>query len=170
MEAFLSFSSEMFTSLENEALELRAILEALRARRSAFAKLQWRLLRCVGAELKAAKESGMTWRMVWQGLQSDEFVGSYTGFCKAANRAIEPLSKSEPHKTLRRPKEGKETSVTLPLQIPMTGAEERPEWQIRREETMARLDREAEHNREREARLSRPKIFNPPPFVGRGEQ
>jgi hypothetical protein len=51
-----------------------------------------------------------------------------------------------------------------------TGNKEKPEWQIRREETMARLDREAEENREREARLSRPKVFNPPPFVGRGEQ
>jgi hypothetical protein len=51
-----------------------------------------------------------------------------------------------------------------------TGNKEKPEWQIRREETMARLDREAEENREREARLSRPKVFDPPPFMGRGEQ
>jgi len=112
----------------------------------------------------------MTWRMVWQGLQSDEFVGSYTGFCKAANRAIAPMAKSQPRETLPRPQKGKEFPVALPPQIAMTGTEEKPEWQIRREETMARLDREAEQNREREARLSRPKIFNPPPFVGRGEQ
>jgi hypothetical protein len=51
-----------------------------------------------------------------------------------------------------------------------TEKKEKPEWQIRREETMARLDREAEENREREARLSRPKVFNPPPFVGRAER
>jgi hypothetical protein len=47
----------------------------------------------------------MTWRMVWQGLQSDEFVGSYSGFCKAANRAIRPAAKSQPRETLSRPKE-----------------------------------------------------------------
>jgi hypothetical protein len=108
--------------------------------------------------------------MVWQGLQSDGFVGSYTGFCKAANRAIAREAKSEPRKNLTGPKESKEPSVAIPPRMAITEAEEKPEWQLRREETMARLDREAEQNREREARLSRPKIFNPPPFVGRGEQ
>jgi hypothetical protein len=46
----------------------------------------------------------------------------------------------------------------------------KPEWQLRREEAMARLDREAEENRAREARLNRPRIFNPTPFKGRGEE
>jgi hypothetical protein len=35
---------------------------------------------------------------------------------------------------------------------------------------MAELDRQAEENRAREARLNRPKIFNPAPFKGRGEE
>jgi hypothetical protein len=46
----------------------------------------------------------------------------------------------------------------------------KPEWQIRREEAMAKLDREAEENRAREERLNRPKLFNPAPFKGRDEE
>src|SRR5260370_40718788 len=125
MVAFLSFSSEMDTSLENEPPELRAILEALRTRRSAFATLQWRLLRRVGAELRAAKESGMTWRIVWQGLPSEEFVGSYTGFCQAANRAIEPVAKSHPRQTPPPPTEGKAMSVAFAPRRASPGEEDK---------------------------------------------
>ena len=35
---------------------------------------------------------------------------------------------------------------------------------------MAELDRQAEENRAREARLNRPKLFNPAPFKGRDEE
>jgi len=45
----------------------------------------------------------------------------------------------------------------------------KPEWQIRREEQMARLDREAELNRQREARLNVKKVFIPSVCVGRSE-
>jgi hypothetical protein len=45
----------------------------------------------------------------------------------------------------------------------------KPEWQIRREEAMARLDGEAELNRQREARLQVKKVFTPSVFVGRSE-
>jgi hypothetical protein len=45
----------------------------------------------------------------------------------------------------------------------------KPEWQIQREEQMARLDREAELNRQREARLQVKKVFTPSMFVGRSE-
>ena len=50
-----------------------------------------------------------------------------------------------------------------------TEKKEKPEWQIRREEEMARLDREAEVNRQRESRLQPMKVFRPSAFVGRSE-
>jgi hypothetical protein len=50
-----------------------------------------------------------------------------------------------------------------------TETKEKPEWQIQREKEMARLDREAEQNRQREARLQPVKIFKPSAFVGRSE-
>jgi len=46
---------------------------------------------------------------------------------------------------------------------------EKPAWQVRREEEMARLDREAEVNRQRESRLQPTKVFKPSVFVGRSE-
>jgi hypothetical protein len=51
-----------------------------------------------------------------------------------------------------------------------TGQNDKPEWQIRREEEMARLDRLAEENRARDAQLSRPKLCKPKPFEGRHEE
>jgi hypothetical protein len=50
-----------------------------------------------------------------------------------------------------------------------TETKEKPEWQLRREEEMARLDREAELNRQREAQLQPRKVFKPSVFVGRSE-
>jgi hypothetical protein len=45
-----------------------------------------------------------------------------------------------------------------------TEKKEIPAWQVRIEEEMARLDREAELNREREARLQPTKVFKPSAF------
>ena len=47
--------------------------------------------------------------------------------------------------------------------------QEKPEWQIRREQEMARLDREAELNRQRESRAKATKVFKPSVFVGRSK-
>jgi len=47
-----------------------------------------------------------------------------------------------------------------------SGHKEKPEWQIQREQEMARLDREAELNRQREAQLQPKKVFKPSVFVG----
>jgi len=46
---------------------------------------------------------------------------------------------------------------------------EKPAWQVQREEAMARLDREAELNRQRESQLKPMKVFKPSVFVGRSE-
>ncbi len=62
-----------------------------------------------------------------------------------------------------------EPKPVAPRGAATTGNKEKPEWQIRREEEMAKLDREAELNREREARLQPTKVFKPSAFVGRSE-
>ena len=166
-------TSEMYTPHENDSPELRAILEALDRRRSAFDTLQWRLLRCVRMELKAALESGLTWRMIWQTLLSERYTGSYSGFCKAANRSIGEAVKPEKRKNLPPPVMGKEVHQPMVRESGLnsgnTETKEKPEWQIQREQEMARLDREAEQNRQREARLQPVKIFKPSAFVGRSE-
>jgi hypothetical protein len=166
-------ASEMYTPHKNDSPELREILESLDRRRPAFDTLQWRLLRCVRTELKAALESGLTWRMIWQALLSERYTGSYSGFCKAANRSIGRALKPEGRKNLPPPVVEKEVRQPMVresgLSSETTEKKEKPEWQVRRESEMAKLDREAELNRQRELRLQPTKVFKPSVFVGRSE-
>lgn len=136
-------------------------------------QLKVRLLKGLKAELRAARDSGLTWLVIWTAMRDAGYPGAYPNFCRKAKALIEsnhPRS-AKCIKTLP-PLNGKKAGRQQPVAVRAdrsTGQEEKPAWQIKREETMARLDREAERNREMEAKLSRPKKFNPPPFVGRGE-
>jgi len=154
--------------------ELVALVEALTLRRSVF-QLKARLLKAVRSELQAAKASGLTWRVIWGTLRDEGYPGGYQQFCKAANRVIEGV---------RSPIAGNGENLTPPamerdarqqtvrasgLSSQNTEKKEKPAWQVRREEEMARLDREAEVNRQRESRSQPTKVFKPSVFVGRGE-
>src|SRR5580698_2085227 len=68
--------------------ELVALVEALMLRRGVF-QLKTRLLKAVRSELHAAKDSGLTWRVIWGTLRDEGYPGGYQQFCKAANRVIE---------------------------------------------------------------------------------
>src|ERR1700739_1017909 len=68
--------------------ELVALVEALTLRRGAF-QLKARLLKSVRFELQAAKDSGLTWRVIWGTLRDEGDPGGYQHFVKAANRVIE---------------------------------------------------------------------------------
>jgi hypothetical protein len=155
-------------------LELVALVDALTLRRGVF-QLKGRLLKAVRSELQAAKNSGLTWRIIWGTLREEGYPGGYQQFCKAANRVIEGI---QPHiarkpKNLPPPVAGKEVHQSMVRESGLnsgnTETKEKPEWQIQREQEMARLDREAEQNRQREARLQPVKIFKPNAFVGRSE-
>jgi len=163
--------SEMLTALKDALPELRALIAALTVRKSVL-QLKVRLLKGLKAELQAAKDSGLTWLMIWEAMRDAGYPGSYPNFCRAAKALMQsdgpqPKSKNE---NLASPRGGKGNRLSAAsTQTQSNKQEEKPEWQRQREETMAKLDHEAEQNREREMRLSRPKVFNPPPFVGRGE-
>ena len=154
--------------------ELVVLVEALTLRKGVF-QLKGRLLKAVRPELRAAKESGLTWRVIWGTLREEGYPGGYQQFCKAANRVIEG---TQPH-IARKPKNLQPPVVEKEVRQPMvrenglnsgnTETKEKPEWQLRREEEMARLDREAELNRQREAQLQPRKVFRPNVFVGRSE-
>ena len=79
--------------------ELVALVEALTLRKGVF-QLKGRLLKAVRSELRAAKESGLTWRVIWGTLREEGYPGGYQQFCKAANRVIEG---TQPH-IARKPK------------------------------------------------------------------
>jgi hypothetical protein len=173
-QRFWHSSSEMCIAY-NRPPELVELVEALTLRKGVF-QLKGRLLKAVRSELRAAKDSGLTWRVIWETLREEGYPGGYQQFCKAANRVIEGI---QPHiarktKNLPPPVVGKEAFQPMVrengLNSENTETKEKLEWQIQREELMARLDREAELNRQREERLRPVKIFKPSPFVGRGEE
>ena len=61
--------SEMYIS-NNRPPELAALVEALTLRKSVF-QLKGRLLKAVRSELHAAKDSGLTWRVIWGTLREE---------------------------------------------------------------------------------------------------
>jgi hypothetical protein len=154
--------------------ELVALVEALTLRRSVF-QLKTRLLKAVRSELQAAKDSGLTWRVIWGTLRDEGYPGGYQQFCKAANRVIEGARSPTAGNVENLPPTAVEREVRQQtvransLSSENTEKKEKPAWQVRREEEMARLDREAEVNRQRESRLQPTKVFKPSVFVGRSE-
>jgi hypothetical protein len=152
--------------------ELIALVEALMLRKSVF-QLKARLLKAVRSELQAAKDSGLTWRVVWGTLRDEGYPGGYQQFCKAANRVIESARSPTAGNGENLPPPAVEREIRQQT-VRSPGSEnaekkEKPTWQVRREEEMARLDREAEVNRQRESRLQPTKVFKPSVFVGRSE-
>jgi hypothetical protein len=141
-------------------------------KRTGASFLKSRALKALLQELNDAHHIGLTWKEIWDALRECGYVGSYRQFTAMTRKLTSPTEESRTRtKNLAPPLVEKDRpKPAAPRGAATTGNKEKPEWQIRREETMARLDREAEENREREVRLSRPKVFNPPPFVGRGEQ
>jgi hypothetical protein len=163
--------SEMSIALDSAPPEITALIEALMLRRSFF-QLKARLLKGVRPELQAARETGLTWLAIWAALRDAGYPGGYQQFCKAAgsltqDRLPRSTKKSESLPPLNEEKEVLQAVVQTDYR--KTQDKEKPAWQIQREETMARLDREAELNRQREAQLQPKKIFKMTPFVGRGE-
>jgi hypothetical protein len=154
--------------------ELVALVEALTLRKGVF-QLKGRLLKAVRSELHAAKDSGLTWRVIWRTLREEGYPGGYQQFCKAANRVIEGTQPQIARITKNLPPPVVEKEVRQPmvresgLSSKTTEKKEKPEWQVRRETEMAKLDREAELNRQRELRSQPTKVFKPSVFVGRSE-
>jgi len=167
-------ATAMCISQHERPPELVALVEALMLRRGVF-QLKARLLKAVRSELQAAKGSGLTWRVIWGTLRDEGYPGGYQQFCKAANRVIEgarsPTAGNGENLTPREMERDvrQQTVRGSGLSSENTEKEEKRTWQVRREEEMARLDREAELNRQREAQWQPKKVFKPSVFVGRSE-
>jgi len=165
----------MHVAQEARLPELEKLLEAMELRRGFFG-LKGKLLRGVAKELIAAKAGGLTWKAIWEALRKEGFVCGYPQFCRTAKRLVLNQGATltvRDGKNLPALASGKAVgrSELRPDEQPeqVNTNQEKPEWQIRREQEMARLDREAELNRQREARLQPVKIFKPSVFVGRSE-
>ena len=168
------YSTAMHIATRKAAPELESLLERFDERRELL-PLKARLLKGMVSELRAVYAVGLPWRAIWRALAERGYEGSYRQFWRMAVRLTGlPSLKTKDRRNLR-PRSGEKVlhpASSSESQQPNTNSnnQEKPEWQIQREELMARLDREAEQNRQREERLRPVKIFKPSPFVGRGEE
>ena len=163
----------MYMSDIEHIIEVKQLVELLRARRDLL-PLKALFLKGAVVELKAARAIGLPWKDIWRVLVDHGYRGSYQRFWRMALvlNGVTPR-RSQKRKILPAPTGGKALGrdELRPNEQPeqVNTNQEKPEWQIRREQEMARLDREAELNRQREARLQVKKVFTPSVFVGRGE-
>ena len=168
------YSTAMHIAPRKTQPELASLLERFEERRELL-PLKARLLKGMVSELRAAYSVGLPWRAIWRALVENGYEGSYRQFWRMAVRlTVPPSLNTKARKNLPATSGGKSVerselrSEKQPEQV--NTSQEKPEWQIQREELMARLDREAEMTRQREERLRPVKIFKPSPFVGRGEE
>jgi hypothetical protein len=163
----------MSIALQSKAPELDALLDRFRERRE-LVRFKARGLKGLAAELGAAYGIGLPWKEIWRALAECGYEGSYRQFWRMAVRLTgTSAQKTQRRKNLQLPVVGKEVHQPRVresgLSTASTEDKEKPAWQVQREEAMARLDREAELNRQRESRLKPTKVFKPSAFVGRGE-
>ena len=169
----LAYFSAMSISLYNKAPELEALLDRFRERRE-LVPFKARGLKGLAAELGTAYGIGLPWKEIWRALSECGYEGSYRQFWRMAVRLTgTSAQKPQRSKNLPPPVVGKEVQQPRVrengLSTESTEDKEKPAWQVQREEAMARLDREAELNRQRESRLKPTKVFKPSVFVGRSE-
>jgi hypothetical protein len=162
---------EMYSSINIEVAEVSVLAERLRARKDLL-PLKARGLKRFAVELKAISEVGLPWKAVWRILRDIGYQGTYRQFVAMANRLTGKPSptRARTKNLLASAAERRSPPPAAPIVNQDAGQNTKPEWQIRREEEMARLDRLAEENRARDAELGRPKLFKPTPFVGRREE
>jgi hypothetical protein len=162
---------EMCSSINTEVIEVRALAERLQARTDLL-PLKARGLKRFAVELNAISEVGLPWRAVWRILRDVGYQGTYRQFVAMANRLTgkAALLRTKTKNLQAATAERQSPPAAAPVANQGTGQNAKPEWQIRREAAMAELDRQAEENRARDARLNRPKLFKPAPFTGRSEE
>jgi hypothetical protein len=161
----------MYSSIHIEVTEVRALAERLRARTDLL-PLKAKGLKRFAVELNAISEVGLPWKAVWRILRDEGYQGTYRQFVAMANRLTgKPALPRKKTKNLPAPTAERQSQpAAAPVANQGTRQNAKPEWQIRREAAMAELDRQAQENRASEERFNRPKLFNPAPFKGRGEE
>ena len=163
----------MDTPVPERTAELEILVEKFAGLRSA-AHLRARLLRGLAVELIAAYSTGLTLKEIWKALCEHGYQGSYPQFCKTCGRIV-GLRRGESRSTNTHveenllPQKGERVAALGESSSSANDGSEiqergKPAWQQQREEVAARLDREAEEYRRREASKVKPKLFTNQPF------
>lgn len=161
----------MYSSLEERPKELQTLIARFMGLRGAL-HLRARLLRGLTTELDAAYRIGLPWKEIWRALRECGYQGSYPQFCKTCRRLTgrceRPGPKSRANSRDVLPPHGEERAEAQIHYSDETKAaveeKEKPAWQQQREAVAAKLDREAEEYRQRQAIRERPKLFKNQPF------
>jgi hypothetical protein len=157
----------MYSSLQQRPVELETLVKRFQARRD-LAPLKARALKGMGMELEAAYKIGLPWIAMWRALAEAGYEGTYRQFVRMATRLTSAsIPKQKDPEDLRPPKGEK---GVVPEDDRDSDTKEKPEWQLRRERAMAKLDREAEANRQRRDQSLQQKVFKASTFVGRSEE
>jgi hypothetical protein len=160
----------MYMSHDKQPVELKTLTD-LFSTRIGVSFLKSRALKALLPELKDAHHIGLTWKEIWEALKECGYLGSYRQFAAMIRKLTSPDQQSRrfTKNLTSRLVEKEKPKRVAPIGDTTSGHKEKPEWQIQREQEMARLDREAELNRQREAQLQPKKVFKPSVFVGRSE-
>ena len=160
----------MYIAHDKRPVELKTLIDLFSTRIGA-SFLKSRALKALLPELIDAHHIGLTWKEIWEALKECGYAGSYRQFAAKIRKLTSPDQKSRKFtKNLTPPFAEKEKPKPVaPIGATTSGQKEKPEWQVRRESEMAKLDREAVLNRQRELRLQPTKVFKPSVFVGRSE-
>src|ERR1035438_6047520 len=161
----------MYIAHDKRPVELKTLTD-LFSRRIGASFLKSRALKALLPELRDAHHIGLTWKEIWEALKEFGYVGSYRQFAAMIRKLTSPDQKSRRFTKILAPPyvEKEKPKPVAPIGATTSGHKEKPEWQIQREQEMARLDREAELNRQREARLQPKKVFTPSVFVARSRE
>jgi hypothetical protein len=132
----------MYIPHEQRPAELKALTD-LFSKRAGASFLKSRALKALSRELEDAHHIGLTWEEIWEALRECGYAGSYRQFAAMTRKLASPFQEVRTRtKNLPPPLVEKEKPHPGALRGAATvGNKEKPEWQIRREETMARLDR-----------------------------
>lgn len=138
---------EMHSSINVDMTEVNALVERFRARTDLL-PLKARGLKRLTVELKAISEIGLPWKAVWRILRDVGYQGTYRQFVAMATRLTGGPSRSRTQiQNLAAPsaeRRSQPTATRIANQV--VGQNTKPEWQIRREEAMARLDPSSARN------------------------
>ena len=147
--------------------ELQAVLDALLQRKAAW-HLKARLLRGVSTELRAARESGLTWKVIWNTLAEAGYPGSYAKFCKLANQILDPDPVSPPSRSTA-PAIGSQAQPQSSIQPTVDRPGAILSWQAAAQARTQQLELEAQRIRQQELERKQEIVFTMDPFKGRME-
>src|SRR3984885_9131887 len=120
---------EMYSSINNDVSEVKALAERLQARTDLL-HLKARGLKRFAVELNAISEVGLPWKAVWRILRDGGYQGTYRQFLAMANPLTgkPPLARTKTKDLPAPTAERQSEAAPAPVANQGTGQNAKPEW------------------------------------------